>query len=462
MTIINFFGNLSTLAKRGLTVALLGSTAALLASCGGGGATPSVTLTGPLGMLPDSGSLYANVPVTFTVSGGKPPYQVVSNEQTVMPLNLQPLVGNTFTIAPNQPGVFDPSTDPLAVPARTMIISIRDSLGEQKANTYKVLQSYLTGYSLSISTFTTCAVAAAGGTGPVACAGAESLLELQPSSNGLYYANKVMRFTALYGGFAFITDSTGITGPTVQVTADSIGHLSARIRATPNTPTQYASFRLTDVGTGNYRDFVFVIVNANGSNTALSVLPSAIALQGPTTAVCGNGQSNIVVFGGQPPYTATSTSNSIVVSPQILTRSGDSFSVQIFPPASTNCLTGQKVIITDGAGAVTSVDVTTTVGTTPPLLPLSVSPNAICMRDGDTAVINITGGNNTKVINSTNTFLVTASPITGTGNFTTTLTSSNNGDPDGPGPLTSTAVQVNVSDGANTATVNVTRKALCP
>ncbi|MEP7154835.1 MAG: hypothetical protein ABI905_03625 [Betaproteobacteria bacterium] len=456
MTIINFFGNLSTLAKRAVTAGLLGSMTAVLVSCGGGGAgpvTPIPPTTTPLVLLPDSGTMYANVSQTFQVLGGQKPYTIVSNEQTVLPLNFT-LNANSFSIAPNQPGVFDPSTDPNIVPFRTVIITVRDAFGAQIANTYKVLQNFLTGYGLSISTTTTCS-GATGTNAPVACAGGDSLIFLQPASNGLYYAGKVMRLTANYGSFAFITDSTGITGPTITVVADSTGSLSARIRVTPNAPTQYAQFRLTDVATGNYEDINFVIVNSNGNNTALSVLPTTITLQGPDTTRCGGGIANVVVFGGQPPYTATSTNpGSISIAPPIVLRSGDSFSATI--SSGSACITGGKIIITDGAGAVVSVDVTTTLGTTAPILPLNVAPTSLCMRDGDNAVINITGGNPSKVINSSNTFLVTATPNTLAGPGTVNLASQNGG-----GAL-GTAVQVTVDDGSQQRTVNIVRKTLCP
>lgn len=456
MAINKYFGNMSTLAKRGAVAALFGSMTAILVSCGGSGTTGGNPLTnGTLAILPNTGSFYANVPTTINIAGGVGPYFVTSNEQTVMPLNFT-LNGNTFTTVPNQPGVVDPQTDPNIVPSRTVIVTARDSKGDQTTATYNVIQNFLTGYGLSISTTAACSgAAAAAAGGSEACAGEDSLISLVPISNGLRYAQKQMRFTANFGPFAFILDSTGITGPSVTSVADSAGGVTARIRVTANAATQYAQFRLTDVATGAYRDFTFVVKNSNGANVALSVLPASISLGGATTAACGTGLVNVFVFGGKPPYTAnTSFPNSITITPPLVTRTGDAFSVSIFNP--NICLSPGNVVVTDALGAFVTMDVTTTPGTTPPVLPLTVAPGALCIPDGGTGVISISGGNTNKVINSSNPGLATALPTSGTGSFTSTISSL------GAGGAIGTLVTLTVSDGGTSASVSVTRKTTCP
>ena len=212
---------------------------------------------------------------------------------------------------------------------------------------------------------------------------------------------------------------------------------------------------MTDVVTGAYRDFTFVIKNASGGNTALSALPTSISLSGATKTTCGTGLVNVFAFGGLPPYTASTTfPNSILISPPIVSRSGDAFSVQIFNP--TFCLSPGNVVITDAAGNHVTVDVTTTAGTADPVLPLAVAPSTLCVPDGGTGVVSISGGNSSKVINSSNPSLATALPTTGTGNFTTTISSL------GAGGAVGTAVILTVNDGANAATITVTRKTTCP
>lgn len=456
-----YFGSLSALAKRGVVVALLGSMAMILGSCGGGGAATATTpagnplTNGPLAMVPNVGTMYAFTPFTINIAGGRPNYLVASNEQTVVPINTT-ITGNTFTVFPNQPGVVDPQADANSVPSRTVIITARDAEGAIVTGTFNVLQNFLTGYGLSISTTATCSGGAGASTAAAqACAGEDSLITLTPVSNGLRYANKQMRLTANYGPFAFILDSTGITGPTYTTNADSAGNVTARIRVTANAPTQYAQFRLTDVATGSYRDITFVVLNSNGSNVPISILPKAITLAGATTDKCGTGLVNVFIFGGRPPYTAdTSFPNSIAVTPPIVTRSGDAFTVSVFNP--NICLKPGNVIFRDALGAFVSMDVTTEPGTVAPAVPLTVAPSALCVPDGGTGVVSITGGNTNKVINSSNPALAVAVPSTGSGSFSPAINSL------GAGGALGTLVTLTINDGANSATVNVTRKTTCP
>ncbi len=463
MTIIKYFGNLSTLAKRGLQTALLGSITAMLVSCGGGGVdNGSPLVNGSLAILPNSGSLYANVPVQFDVAGGKPPYLIVSNEQTVLPLNFT-LNGNTFVAAPSQPGVFDPQSDPNEVPSRSLILTVRDAAGTQITATYKVLQNFLTGYGLSISTTASCTSAASSAaSGPAACAGADSLITLQPASNGLYYARKQFRFTANYGAFSFITDSTGTTGPTVISTADDTGTLSARIRVTPNAPTQYAQFRMTDIVSGNYRDFTFVILNSTAGNAPLSVLPSSIALTGADSSKCGTGFVNMFVFGGTPPYRASTTfPNSISITPPIINQSGDAFIVSVFNP--NVCLSPGNIVVTDATGANVTATVTTSPGTTPPVLPLTVTPGGTCLQDGGSITVLVSGGNATKLLSSSNPSMAAPSSATmsGSGTFTVNPGLPYAGLPGPPSPA-GTIVTITVNDGTTSMPFNILRKTTCP
>jgi hypothetical protein len=318
------------------------------------------------------------------------------------------------------------------------------------------LQNFLTGYGLSISTTASCA--AAGGAGAAAtqaCAGEDSIVTLVPISNGLRYANKQMRFQTVFGPYAFILDSTGITGPTYTTSADTAGNVIARIRVTANAPTQYAQFKLIDVATGAYRDVTFTIINANGSNVPLSILPKTLSLGGATSDKCGTGLVNVFIFGGKAPYTAdTSFPNSISVTPPIVTRSGDAFSVSVFNP--NFCLAPGNVVFRDALGAFVTMDVTTTPGTVAPLLPLSVAPSSICVPDGGSAVVSVSGGNADKVINSSNPALAVAVPSVVNGSGTPAISSL------GAGGALGTAVTLTVSDGATSAIISVTRKTTCP
>jgi hypothetical protein len=428
----------------------------LLVSCGGGGTQGGdPAASGPLAILPNTGSLYANVPQTFTVAGGRGPYTLVSNEQTVLPLN-RTISGNTFTVTPNQPGVVDPQTDPNVVPSRSVTITVRDSAGTQVNGTYNVLQNFLTGYNLLISTIANCASTTPGSatSSTEACAGADSLIQLVPISNGLRYANKQMRLTSTYGPFAFILDSTGVTGGTYIATADTAGNVSARIRVQSDAATQYAQFRLTDVATGAYRDINFVVTNTTGASTPLSAIPSTINLSGADSSKCGTGNVNVFPIGGTPPYTASTTfPNAISINPPVVNTRGEPFNVALYNP--NFCVGPGTVVIRDNTGAIVTVQITTTVGTGAPVLPLSVAPTALCVPNSGSGVVIVTGGNTNKVINSSNPGVANALPTIGSNDFPFQVQA-------GGAVAVPEVVTFTVSDGATNATIAVTRKPTCP
>lgn len=461
MAIKHLLCNTGSWVKRGATVAALGLVSVILTACGGGGAQggdPTAPGT-PLAILPADGSMYATVPQLLTIAGGRPPYFVSSNEPSIIGIN-NTINGNVFTVVPNQPGVFDPNEDANAVPRRQVVLTVRDSTGTQVAGTYGVLQNFLTGYSLNLTSLVPCGTSSTTpGAAPAAvqaCAGTESIIRLVPVFNGLRFANKQMRFTVNFGAFAFVLDSVGNTGGTLVATADSSGIVTARIRVLQSAITQYAQFRLADVATGSYSDQNFVITNQSGSTTALSALPSSITLSGATTATCGTGTVNLFIFGGQPPYTASVTfPNSMQVSPPILTRSGDAFTVSLNNP--NFCLAPGSVVVTDAAGARVTVDVTTSVGTATPVIPLTVAPTTLaCLPNGGSASVVVSGGSATKVINSSDASLVTSSPTTLAADGTITI----NGV--GAPPVAGTTVTLSVTDGRTTSAISVFRKATCP
>ena len=148
-----------------LSVAFLAAAALFLASCGGGGATSSPNAAGALQLLPGASSLYAAVPYTFNIVGGRKPYLVTSSEQTLIELNIT-IDSNSFTIVPRNPGVVDVGLDPNEVPRRTVNIEVRDSNGASLSNAYNVLQNFFTGYRETYTS--TCAAAAAGAVAPQA------------------------------------------------------------------------------------------------------------------------------------------------------------------------------------------------------------------------------------------------------------------------------------------------------
>jgi len=441
--IFNVYGKakavLAALAVSGLSV--------LLASCGGGGVSGSTGLNqGDLAILPGNGTMYANVPFNFTIAGGSRPYTVFSNEQTLLPLNFT-VNGNSFTVVPNNPGVVDLGQDPNAVPSRTVIITVRDNAGTQITASYNVLQNFMTGYSFGIQSISTCS-----GTDAVAaCAGAESLISIRPTSAGLRQANRQIRFTVNYGPFAYIQADNTTLANTFTMTTDSTGNGTARFIPAANAFTQLASLRATDVQTGAYLDTVFTILSA--PTVAMEAIPTALpTLTGGNAASCGFGSGSVLITGGRPPYTVSATSPFILFAPSVVNASGGSVSVTYGGGAPPNCASGQ-LVFTDAGGQILTVNAPSAAGTGVPVQPLAVAPTAVCISDVTTTrTVIVTGGNANKVVTTSNPALAAISGGTLTAS-PQTLTISD------PLPAAVTApgtATVTISDGATSVTVAVT------
>jgi len=451
--------------KRGVLVATFGALSVLLAACGGGGTQgSSPTQTGTLAFLPETGSLYANNPFTITVAGGRCPYIVASNEQTLWPGNITLNCGTTsFVVTPNQPGVVDIGQDPQQVPSRKLNLTVRESGGTQANGSYDVLQNFLTGYSLSLSTIGTCAGAGATTNATQACSGSDSFLALVPVTNGVRYANKQLRFNVNYGSFAFILDSVGTTGGTLTATADTAGRVQARIRVLSTAPTSYAQFRMTDVATGAYTDYTFVIVNGLSTGT-LSVLPPSVSISGPNATTCGGGAVDIGVIGGNPPFTASvvGSASNISVSPPFLNATDPrTVRVTIATGLGTNPCPSGSVLITDSGGQTATVSVTSAFGTSPPATSLSLSPATIaCVPDGsNNSVLLVSGGSGTATTGIASSSLPGLLSVAGTfSGSPTSLTLTANG----VAGAAFVPVIVTITDGSSNVSATVNRKTTCP
>jgi hypothetical protein len=432
-------------------------------SCGGGGTQgSSPTQTGTLAFLPETGSLYANNPFTITVAGGKCPYIVASNEQTLFPGTTLNCGTNTFIVTPPQPGVVDIGQDPNQVPSRKLNLTVRESGGTQANGAYDVLQNFLTGYSLSLSTIGSCG-SGASASSTQACSGADSLIKLVPVTGGVRFANKQMRFTANYGAYGFLIDSVGTLGPTLTSTADTSGVVTARIRVQNTAPTSYAQFRLTDVATGAYTDYTFIIVSGLATQ-ALSLLPPSISLTGANATSCGGGSADVAVIGGNPPFTASvvgSTSN-ISVTPTFITNTDPrNVRVTISTGLGTNPCPSGSVLVTDAGGQTATVSLTSSFGAAAPSAPLVLSPASIaCVPDGsNNSVFLVSGGtgSTTSGIASSSqpSLLTVAGSFTGSpSNLTLTA--------NGVAGAAFVPVTVTITDGATVATATANRKSTCP
>jgi hypothetical protein len=439
------------------TTALAGAMLAGLTSCGGGGVSSETGLNnGILNVAPTVGNLYAGVPFTFVFSGGTRPYFITSSEQTVIPLAGYRVDGNTLTVIPNNPGVVDPVTIPGEVPHRSVNLTVRESSnGNTVIGVYQVLQNFFLGYNVSVEGLN----CASGTSALAACSGSRSRITVRPITNGLIHRNKVLRFTILEGQLSYvINEATGALGPEVTATTDEQGFASVQIQVPFGTRTQYAKIRITDVASGVYVDRDFNIFNLVGP---LIATPAEINLVGLNSSVCGSGIADIIVTGGQPPYTASSSQpNLISIQPTTVTTNGGSFSVTIFAGGLPNCVNGQVVIL-DSVGQTANVTITTTPGTAPAVTPMTVAPNNICVADvapGNSVQVLVSGGNNGKVVNVTDPTRVAATP-TNFSNQSQAVTITAVGVATPPTGQQST---VSFYDGGTQAVLTVVRKLTCP
>ena len=91
---------------RFISALLAFATLAVLGGCGGGSGAPNnpfkppPTVPGPLSILPSTATVYSNTPAILTISGGVPPYFVVSSNTVILPVgasvtNVNVLNGST-------------------------------------------------------------------------------------------------------------------------------------------------------------------------------------------------------------------------------------------------------------------------------------------------------------------------------------------------------------------------------
>jgi hypothetical protein len=428
--------------------------AALVASCGGGGAA-STSQGGPLAILPSTGSIYAGVPTTFTLVGGRAPYTLASTEPSLLPVPTT-VDGNSFTVIAANPGVIDPLTDPNAVPSRTVNIQVRDSASAVSVTgVYNVLQNFLTGYGISFTPIACAVPTTVPPTGLSVPAGCEVGVSFNATFSGNKFGDRPYRLEVVKGPFFFVDAVTGLTGNSINLRSDHQGQIRAIMRTVSGSPTQLAVLRVVDVGTGVYTDTVFTIVGGS-STSALVAIPNSFTFTGPDTATCGTGDVDVFIFDGTPPYSVASSNPNVVAFAIDANSQPGRFRIRAVN--SRVCLTNATVLFTDRFGARVTVTVNTTAGATappaPPPAPVTVSPAAITLGCGQSGSVSVTGGKGPPYFASSVSPNVTA---TTAGN---TLTINRLG-PAGPGTGTQTT-NVNVTDGTTVASVAVTSPLTCP
>lgn len=445
----NSFRNALTTAFGGIAAALL------LASCGGGGATANPNQGGPISINPAVGTLYAGVPTTFTLSGGRKPYSITSSEQQILAV---PAIvdGFTFDVIPNNPGVVDVGLQPGELPTRSVTISARDTTGILVNSNVRVAQNFLTGYGLSL-TPTTCSAPSGSTSGPpTACPGGDTAVQMSATFNGSLYGNQQFRFQRITGEFQLKHPVTGVVSDTITVNSDTTGTAIGIITVAQNVATQLAVIRTIHLPTGVYADRVFVIAGTPlpSPATGITTLPTTLTFTGALSTQCGVGSADILVFDGRPPYTAVTNSNVIRIEPTSLvsTTSPGRFTISV---ASTQVCIDAQVVITDADGRRATVNVSTKAGSgSPPTpTPFSVSPGTMTLTCGANGAVSVVGGLGNYTANSNHPRILAL--IFGNTVSITRL----NGDGAVVFPTTGT---VSVTDGASVGTVVVTVPANCP
>jgi len=436
--------------KKLLAAFFAAASALLLVSCGGGGAAGNPTQGGGLVILPNPGTAYAGIPFTVTLAGGRAPYAVGSSEPSIFPV---PAIASQsiFTVVPAQPGVVDTGLDPNEVPRRSVTLTARDVNGATATAALSVLQNFLLGYGASLAS--TCPSEDAAN--PVqACNGAETVVTISPTFNGVLRGNALIRFERVRGTFGFVqcgspppVDPTVVT--TITTNTDHNGLARVCIRVANNSATQVATFRIIDVATGVYVDQLFVIVGGAAAGQ-LTVLPPTLSFVGANSTRCGTGSGDVLVFDGTLPYTATSSNPAVTVTPTTSNVEPGRFTITIGnqqPP----CITDAAVVITDSQGRRATVTVTQSAGAPP--TPIAATPATLTLTCGQSANVVLSGG--------TGGYTGTGSPphisVSVLGNNATITATTGNGVANG------TQVQraVTFTDGASTATVTVTSDQVC-
>lgn len=187
------------------------------------------------------------------------------------------------------------------------------------------------------------------------------------------------------------------------------------------------------------------------ASAPLTARPTNIVFQGSAPGTCASGiSSDIIVFGGQPPYTVSQPPD-FQVTPALLTTNPG----RVLVTSTGNCSTGEPLAIVDslGAGVVLNVsNLKAPAVVTPPLPAFSVGPATVSLNScTDSANVALIGGTGRYFAASGNSAVI--AEVTGSNIgliFRAKVTA---------GTTVATPVSVVFSDGASTQPVTVTLNA---
>ncbi len=453
----------SKLVKQGWKFLFLGFVSALISACGGGGVAGAVSTVvgGELAIIPSTVTVYANVPTVFSVSGGKPPYILVSSNAAVLPVPNGNLSGlNNFTLTPN---IVSEDTD--------VTITVRDFDGKTAQAATTVKPNFVNG-NLTIKGNSTDLEGGCSDTGLV-CSGQYGTVTVTLTQNGAPAKGRSVRFDAYQGGYKFVTNVVQNTlVSTIDVTTDETGTATAVLRADVGAPLQIATIQATDTLSGAFRRSTFFIRQVTLAGTDLKTVPNGWVTGGVLKNTCAFGSVDYLIFGGTPPYTiltdlpgTTGILTAIPNSNMTPTENPSRFTVVYGGgPCGT---AGYKATftITDATGRTITADLENKPGTEEPpaVITLTLSNQAINLACGQqaqvTATLTSTGSQapTGTVTTSISTPFSPATALTATANGSVVTITRGNGT-----VAAGNASVVIGATGATPRTVTVTTPLTCP
>jgi hypothetical protein len=269
----------------------------VLGGCGAGSGAPNnpfappPTVPGPLSILPSSATVYSNTPAILTVTGGVPPYFVVSSNTVILPVGASVTNGTIVLLPAN------------VLADTAVLITAQDSAGTKATATVTVKPAPI------FTTLTIKPASAACGANTI-CSGQTATASVTVTgAGGVGIPNRQVKFEVVTGAFAIQSnDPANPLVSTLTVVSDQFGVAQVIIQANANAPTQPALLRATELTTGNQQTAQFTIVQTINGQAVLSVVPATATITGSDSATCSSGfRIDYYIYGGTPPYTVVST-----------------------------------------------------------------------------------------------------------------------------------------------------------
>jgi hypothetical protein len=319
-----------------------------LGGCGGGSGAPNnpyapgPATPGPLSVLPAIVTAYSNTPVTLTISGGAPPYFVVSSNSAVLPV--ASASNGTIVLLPGN-----------VVTDTAVTITVQDAIGQRATSTVTVKAAPIFGTLTIRPNSATC------GSNAI-CSGQTGTASVTVTGpGGVALPNRQVRFDVVAGAFG-IQSSNPATPlvSTLTVVSDGNGLAQVIIQANVGAPTQPATIRATELTSGEQILGSFIIAQFTDGSAILSVSPESVTVAGPDSSNCSKGiPVNYYIFGGTPPYRVVAdlpTLITLIGSP--VQANGGSFT------AITNgCVPLETFTISDATGRFITATISSVLGT---------------------------------------------------------------------------------------------------